>query len=579
MRTPSRSSAARAFLGLLSAALALAPAARAEFRALPAPPGELEAFAVSGEDWAGFHGSPPQAAVTRDGGMSWQPLAVRGVGFFIVTGEMTVGPDGAFYAGIEHGGGPGVLRMPRGGDGFDPAPLAFPPLDEFAASAPAFDAGAVWVAASDGQVLALLRFNADGSLAGRHDTAAGGCGAGLGVRVAAGRVYARCGSRVWQLRGSSLVQLSGSGSALQFGSAWPVLASGGAVLGERALSLDGGERFGQLSQNNLRPVHGSERLLAELASVVGQGDGGVVLARATSWLWRGTPLRLPAGTTDVWQVRQGLLAVSVGGFGGTTFALHSGGVPGHRSERLRGYGARMLARANAMRRAAGLPPLLGSRAIARATTAHVRWVNARLSFRRGINFHEETPGSRGFTGRTPQDRCRRAGTTCGGEVLNAGNQAERPVDNWVATPYHRPPFASPLGSIAGAARVGRVAGMNFDDLPGVFLAPRGYPSGRYDGPLAFPGNETPDPIAACRRAGQPVRNPGTPVTAALPVAAPEPAAISVFEGRRRLRGCSRLGFFFPAAPLRRRTRYTARVTWRVADGAPLSTFRWTFRTR
>ena len=576
MRTRSRSSAALAFLALLSAA----PAAGAEFRALAPPPGDLEAFGVSGTEWAGFHGSPPQAVVTRDGGASWQPLQVRVPGFFIVTGDIATGPDHALYAGIEHEPGPAVLRLVPGGDGWDQLPLAFPPLGDAAASAPAWDEQArMWVAASDGQALTLMRFDPNGALADRVDGDAAGCGSGLGVTFAAGRAYVRCGGRVWQVRGGALVQVSGTGSPLQFGSVWPVHWTGSTVLAERALSLDAGQTFGALTQNNLRAVPGNPRLLVELAGLVGAADGGVVLTRFSDWVFRATPLRVPAGTTDVWQVRQGLLAVSAGGFGGTVFSLHAGAVPGWSSERIPGYGGRMLARANAMRRAAGLPPLIGRRAIARATAAHVRWVNARLNFRRGINFHEETPGTRGFTGRSPQDRCRRAGTTCGGEVLNAGNQAERPVDNWVATPYHRPPFASPLGSLAGAARFGRVAGMNFDDLAGVFTRPRGYPHGRYDGPLAFPGNETPDPIAACRRVRQPVRNPGAPVTVFLPVTAAETASISVFQGRRRLRGCNRTGFFFPAAPLRPRTRYTARVTWRVADGAPISSYRWTFRTR
>ena len=178
----------------------------------------------------------------------------------------------------------------------------------------------------------------------------------------------------------------------------------------------------------------------------------------------------------------------------------------------------MLARANLLRADAGLPPLIGDALLAKAARNHANYD------KQWDEGHYESGRNAGYTGMTPGLRCQFVGTTCNEEVMYRGPSGSSAVDDWIATPFHRPPLLDPRAGIVGpaqsdgAGQTTSVMDSGEDDLQEL-VAEVGYPQGTYRGPLAFHG-ESPDPADACARNGQPVTYPlGAAVTLFAPGAA------------------------------------------------------------
>jgi len=559
--------------------LACVPGASARFVAATSPPGFLDSFAASDDAWVtATSGFPLQVFASRDRGDSWQAIPLNGLDTPQALNGLSVGPDRAFYATVRDNNGQALMRMARGATTFERVPAILPSDFQAYAGAPAWDdRGRMWIGVIEMGRLRIARVGADGALTDEASTSVDTNGAPE-LQFAGGRLYVDIDANVLQLDSGRLRVISGVNTTA-FGSHFPVLAAGNAVLTRSGLSVDGGRNFGSRFNAQLIPVHGSDRLLVEREFT--NESGGRVLTRWSPTVYRPSGLTVPQGTESMWQTQRGLVAFAAGGNGAVS--VHTGGIPAYTVDGrgVRGIARSMIKRANFFRRRAGLPPLLADRLITKASLNHARYWSSR-ALPRGhlLDVHGETPGTRGFTGRTPTDRCKHVGGECGGEVMNFGNQAQTPVDSWVSTPYHREPFIDPSNTTAGAARVGRIAVMNFQRGPeNVVLGPVRFPLGRYSGTLRFAGNEAPDPIAACRAAHQSLGpNPSVPVSFVPPVGVSKQAVVRLFRGGRAVPGCTRVGFFMGRSPLRPHTRYTAKATWQAAEGGSPITTVWTFRT-
>jgi hypothetical protein len=231
----------------------------------------------------------------------------------------------------------------------------------------------------------------------------------------------------------------------------------------------------------------------------------------------------------------------------------------------------MLARADLFRADAGLPPLTGDALLSQAARNHSTYT-ALHSKAVESTPHDESPDLSGFTGVEPWDRCEAVGTTCNSEVMYSPGVAD-PVGGWLATIYHRPLLGSPEAGLVGAAETsGGWAVMDSKGPENILVGPYGYPTGRWRGEDGFSG-ETPDPVAACREAGQPVSAPlGIAVSLYMPSIDGEIRSITV---RRRgqsapLPGCllsgdagsrKNAGVFILDEPLVEGATYDAHAVW------------------
>ncbi len=195
------------------------------------------------------------------------------------------------------------------------------------------------------------------------------------------------------------------------------------------ISLDGGVSFLNDSSGAV-PVERDPTLLV---------TRGRVVRRHSAAFWRATDLAVPAGSgaTRVLRLPEdgpgggGLVVVSDRwrNTSATSLAadayvgLHTGPVPdtpfsiGRLSALFSGW----VARSNALRAQAGLPPLIGDAAISRAAENHSRYwtLNPSPPRERALDVHREVPGTPGFTGVTVPDRCEAVGTTCAGEIMGS----------------------------------------------------------------------------------------------------------------------------------------------------------------
>jgi hypothetical protein len=616
MRLPTRLRAA-----VLAAAVLLAPvpAASAEFRPVNPPPDvkpsgvglRINSFGAVGDVWVAVDENS-RVFKSRDQGANWESVphdSTTGGGQ-----DFAVGPDGAYQGGT-FGGMPGFVRVKPDGS-TDAFTLDLPESARGSLGTAAFDDdGTLWVFLShfrnlsaDAPVLTLLRMNADRrTVAERRELAVPKPFDAVSVfRFVGGVPYIRYGntfaSPVLRLTGGRLVPQDGRearirGKAFQPPATLPAVAIGSTVVGFHGISPDDGLNWGQLwGPGNLLPVAGDTDLLA-------RGDW---LLRRAGESFRLSDTALPAGVLQLAQVPGGIVAVGGSGSDAGLY-FHRGPVANARDAGSPGaYTRTLLRRLNRFRARAGVPPLIADAGIERAARNHARYLSRNRVRADGIaaTLHGETRGRPGFTGTDAEARCTAVGVTCSGDVIVAGAMLSRPADTLIATLYHRLPLLSAATTAVGAARSGRYVVLKFDETGrrGLNLAPVGFPRGTYDGPRSLP-DEAPDPRDGCSRNRQPVRRAGTPVTfqtpseepPALPSAAfiqsfplPDVLGVTLFQGRRRVRGCSRVGFlrspqqhiaFLPEGPLRPRTRYRAVARWRINPAAPVRTYRWTFRTR
>jgi len=246
--------------------------------------------------------------------------------------------------------------------------------------------------------------------------------------------------------------------------------------------------------------------------------------------------------------------------------------------------AEMIDEANWMRAEVGLPPLLGDALVAQAARNHADYLklnNAEVS-------HGESPGTPGFTGRSPGERCAAVGGICGGEVAYESIVGRDAVQGWIATVFHRAWFTWPAITRVGGGFNDRFAIMDAAWNRHFIGAPFGYPRGTYSGPLSF-GGEIPDPGGETYCPVGSVTEPyGTAITIALPDAdspGGQPDAIQLRERGQTtpLKGClmkyddfyiEGYAAFLPDDPLRPGTTYDVAASWsgRQPD------LRWTFTT-
>jgi len=168
-------------------------------------------------------------------------------------------------------------------------------------------------------------------------------------------------------------------------------------------------------------------------------------------------------------------------------------------------------RANIYRAWAGAIPLRIHPAITAAAQNHAAYYMANYSDASAMinGPHGEVENKPYYTGRRASDRLKAAGFPWlgGSEVMHFVGDAEASVDDWVATVYHRLILLDPNVHYAGYgfAKNGRgVDVMDFATGPtdsGIWVSalprPLGYPAnGQTDVPLAWLGNESPNPLPA-----------------------------------------------------------------------------------
>jgi hypothetical protein len=164
------------------------------------------------------------------------------------------------------------------------------------------------------------------------------------------------------------------------------------------------------------------------------------------------------------------------------------------------------------RRPLGLPDISWDGMLARAATAHARYL-MRNPPPPGLAAHLEQRGRPGFTGVTSTDRCKAAGSSGSGcsEVVDGTANLLAAVTAWLDTPYHGPAMFFPrvgLGSSRGWAvgEVGVSTGfgsreMSFLTKPNSATAAlRVWPGdGATNVPTSWNGGEWPDPLRFYRR--------------------------------------------------------------------------------
>lgn len=162
-------------------------------------------------------------------------------------------------------------------------------------------------------------------------------------------------------------------------------------------------------------------------------------------------------------------------------------------------GARAVHYLNAIRTAAGLPPVRWDGALGAASAAHATYLIQNPSDR-DLNAHGERPGGRGFTGETVGDRTRYWGWTGASvsEVIHFETTAEEGIDGWMESLYHRIPLISAdishIGfQVAGSAdayvQVMNLGGHGTSEA--TVLWP---PPGATEVPPGWSGLEQPDPF-------------------------------------------------------------------------------------
>lgn len=233
--------------------------------------------------------------------------------------------------------------------------------------------------------------------------------------------------------------------------------------------------------------------------------------------------------------------------------------------------AEMLDEGNRMRAEVGLPPLLGDALIAKAARNHADYLKLN-----NVSGHGEAPGTPGFTGGSPAERCSAVGVTCNGEVAYGGTIGRDAVQGWIATVFHRSWFAWPDASIrVGGGFNDRFAIMDAAWNRHFIGAPFGYPRDTYSGPLSFSG-EIPDPGSRGYCPQGSVSKPyGTAITIALPDSDSWDREADAIQLRERgktapLAGClmeyddfymEGYAAFLPDDPLKPGTTYDVAASW------------------
>lgn len=249
---------------------------------------------------------------------------------------------------------------------------------------------------------------------------------------------------------------------------------------------------------------------------------------------------------------------------------------------------------NTLRRAAGASCVTLDLAISQAASAHCAYysLNKEIDPLCTQSPHYEVEGCLGFTGATPADRVRAAGSTsnAGGEVMAFLNDPLHAIQIWVDSVWHRIPILDPATTVIGYGSAEGCDTIDFGsgkvDAKNVVLYP-------YDGQLdvnpAFDGsNEGPMPPAPAT--GWPSSNPISIYAQRLNVTEHllfvdgdptplehtwlDPMAPSLAADQQRL--LRNVVFMYANQPFLPNTRYRVKISGTYAGGT-LSR-EWTFTT-
>jgi hypothetical protein len=505
----------------------IAPAlAAAEWREIPAPVTPMYTMTVANQsDWLADGGiGTAQFKVTADGGADWTTVEVPGFTAAYVVGAAS---DGSFRVIAGHNLNAAnqesqVFKISPGGTIEPLGPAIHGPGDLFQDEAvspvgetwvPHQEAGgAGWVltrVAADGSSSDIALPEASGTYGWRARTTA------LGLRllrfVTAGVGGAAYGGQDYRVEGAQVLAAE----------TYPVsLVEGGwEYSGEFGRgSWDGGASWSEedLGVVPRTPGLGQPRYLTV--------RGGMIAERYSSVLYRETGLSWPKGAPTNYVADAGPLIA----WGSNTIFVEEGALPPMPLAigQLQPDAQRLIARADVFRADAGLPPLTGDATVSAASHNHSSYTALNVA-QAAQSPHSEQPGLPGFTGQEPWDRCAAVGTSCNSEIMYSPGYPD-PVGGWLATIYHRPLIGSPEAGIVGGGEVS--GGWSVMDSKGpvtVLVGPFGYPVGRWRGFEGFSG-EVPDPVAACREAGQPISFPiGIAVSLYLPTKDGSVSAINV----------------------------------------------------
>lgn len=165
-----------------------------------------------------------------------------------------------------------------------------------------------------------------------------------------------------------------------------------------------------------------------------------------------------------------------------------------------------LIRANHWRTAAGIAAIDANEKIQQAAMAHASFMAANDRAKCWPGAHDENLSCKGATGQWPWDRMSAAGYEWAGasEVIDWEPDAQRAVDGWMWTVYHRQPFMdygmleTGFGYSDGGGKQNNVmdfgiakgASAKAPEKPAVFPLP-----GQTEVPIAFSGAESPQPPA------------------------------------------------------------------------------------
>jgi RTX calcium-binding nonapeptide repeat (4 copies) len=512
--------------------LVVAAPARGEWRPVAVPGGHVQHVAVADADTWLLQAAPgePRFEVTDDAGASWAPLQIAGYPTAFVAGAAA---DDTFRALAWREGAPSgfeaqVFRVgPDGSVAPLGAALTGIGVSIFSTGAAVAEDGTTWVPFEE-EASGDFKLRVVGGDGGTTTTTLPevGATAAWGVeRTALGLRLLRYEQEGFSVAFAGTYRLDGAGQvvpaephpvSLVDGELW--LASTGRA------SWDGGVHWSETALPPTVPRAPSPGGMPRLL-----GTAGRLVERHSPFLFRGTGLQRP-GVVQPGLVDAGSALVT---WSEDAIYVHSGALPPPPAAigSLEADTQQMLDRANLFRADAGLPPLIGDALVSQAARNHSNYLALNPSSLQAGSFHHETPGTPGYTGEGPSQRCEAVGTTCSGEVGFSPGAVD-PVGGWLATPFHRPLLGSPQAGVVGAAQPdGGAAVMNSQyPLPNELVRPFGYPNGLWRGDSGFFG-EIPDPVAICNEDGQAISEPvGIAVTLYLPTQEGTVTSIAVRRG-------------------------------------------------
>jgi hypothetical protein len=519
------------------AMFALAAVAQADWRSVPAPGGQVDAFAVAdAKTWLdqGAFCCPASFEVTHDGGDSWAAVQLAGYERGWPAGAVADGSFRVIAVHYESGEEPKeqVFQVGPSGESEALGPVLEGTV-RYSSGAAVTEDGATWVAyrseAENAFKLAIVA--ADGSVS----------------TVALPEI---AGTEGWDPRrtalGMRLVRYAPQGSALDVAVRGTFkLGEGGQLLPAEAYPVTLAEDELLVSSESGRDswdggAHWTPAFTPMVERAPGQGMprylgfGYGIWTRYSPFLFRRSGLEWPAGAPTNHVVDAGSALVA---WSHDTIFVHGTDLPQAPTAigELQPDTQRMLARADEFRADAGLPPLTGDALVSQAARNHSTYTALHPDEPEGLSPHEERPGEAGFTGIYPWNRCEAVGTICNSEVMYSPGVAD-PVGGWLATIYHRPLLGSPAAGVVGGAEVkGGWAVMDGKEAQNRLIEPFGYPNGRWRGEDGF-GGESPDPVEACKSSGQPIEYPiGIAVTLYTPTGTQplETSEVNRIEVRKR----------------------------------------------